>query len=110
MSEQIHDLEPMNPIYLTDEEGKEHPFEQLDYLKLRGNEYVALVPIRQQEGVSEEDGLLIIMKVTRKNGTDTLFFIEDDREFSEVAALFTERLSEDYEIQNDGDEEVDVIE
>jgi len=102
------DYEPMNPIELVDDEGKSHFFDQLDYLKCEGNEYVALVPIRQEDSSDEEDGLLIIMKVVSKNGSDSLSLIEDDAELNKISTLFIERLSEDYDIDN-SDEDVEVI-
>ena len=109
MAEENFDYEPMNPIELEDEEGKIHRFDQLDYLRMNGNEYVALVPIRSEESTEEEEGQLFVMKVVHKNGADHLFFIEDDAELDRVSDQFIERLSEDYDIVNDDEEPIEVI-
>ncbi|MEG0456510.1 MAG: DUF1292 domain-containing protein [Oscillospiraceae bacterium] len=99
-----------NYIVLTDDEGKEHNFQQLDYYTENENEYVALVPVLDNPAdVEEYDGELVIMKVIKNKDGEMLYFIEDDSEFNKIAEVFMERLSEDYDF-DEFEPNIEVIE
>ncbi len=102
---------PLNIVALTDDDGREILFNQIDYCRHKGAEYVAMVPMADNpEDLGDIDGQLFIMKVVVKNGENLLYFIEDDAEFEAVADLFIDRLSEVYDIVDDTDPEVEVVE
>lgn len=91
-------------VSVIDEEGNQHQFEVLDAIETDEGRYVALVPVLDPQEAVEDDGELIILAVANEDGEDVLVPIEDDDVFDEIAAIFEERLSEYYEI-NEEDEE-----
>ena len=100
--------EEYNPdiVSVIDEDGKEHVFEELDRIETDDGKYVALVPLYDEaEQMLEDDGELIILKVSEENGETYLEPIEDEAEFNEIGQLFEDRLSDLYEIEDDATEE-----
>ena len=100
--------EEYNPdiVSVIDEDGKEHVFEELDRIETDDGKYVALVPLYDEaEQMLEDDGELIILKVSEENGETYLEPIEDEAEFNEIGQLFEDRLSDLYEIEDDDAEE-----
>lgn len=92
--------EEYNPDIITviDEEGQEHSFEELDRIETDKGKYVALLPLFDEaEEILEDDGELIILKVSEEDDEFYLSPIEDDSEFEEIGSLFEERLSEMFE-------------
>lgn len=89
--------EEYNPDIVTviDENGEEHIFEELDRIETDNGRYVALLPVYDEaEEILDDDGELIILKVTEEKGETYLEPIEDDNEFDEVGQIFEDRLSE----------------
>lgn len=87
-------------ISLTDEEGIEHEFEILDELEDGDYHYVALLPAGDFDEQDEEDeGQLIVLRSEEENGEEFLAYIEDEDEFNRIAAMFVERLSEEYDFE-----------
>lgn len=100
--------EEYNPdiVSVIDEDGKEHVFEELDRIETDDGKYVALVPLYDEaEQMLEDDGELIILKVSEENGETYLEPIEDEAEFNEIGQLFEDRLSDLYEIEDEATEE-----
>ncbi len=91
-------------VSVIDDEGNQHQFEVLDAIETDEGRYVALVPVLDPAEAVEDDGELIILEVANENGEDLLVPIEDDEVFDEIAAIFEERLSEYYEINEEGEE------
>ena len=93
-------------ITLLDEEGQEHEFELLDELDLDGEHYIAIFPTANnaQEYV-DSDGELIIMKIDRDDPDESFMHIESEEEFDKVAAIFVERLSDEFEFLYPEDED-----
>ena len=91
-------------VSVIDDEGNQHQFEVLDAIETDEGRYVALVPVLDPEEAVEDDGELIILEVADENGEDLLVPIEDDDVFDEIAAIFEERLSEYYEINEEGED------
>ncbi len=88
-------------LSLTDEEGVEYEFEVLDDIDYEDNRYLALQPIYDDPQKSlEGSGELVILKVITENGEDTLIEIEDDDEYEDVASVFTDRLQDLFEIDD----------
>lgn len=83
---------------LTDEEGKEQDFQLLGTCEIEGVEYLALVPVDENE-----TNEYVILKVEKdENGEDMLVTIDDDEEFDRVADIFEDNLFD--EVDYDGEE------
>ena len=64
--------------------------------------YVALLPVYDEaEEILEDDGELIILKVSEEDGETYLEPIEDEDEFQEIGSIFEERLSDLFDIQEE---------
>lgn len=96
--------ENYNPdiVSVVDEDGVEHIFEELDRIETDDARYVALLPVYDEaEEILEDDGELIILRVTEEDGETYLEPIEDEDEFNEIGSIFEDRLSELFDIQED---------
>lgn len=93
--------EAYNPdiVSVVDEDGTEHIFEELDRIETDDARYVALLPVYDDaEEILDDDGELIILRVTEEDGETYLEPIEDDEEFNRIGAAFEERLSDLFDI------------
>ena len=86
-------------VSVIDEDGVEHIFEELDTLEIDDDEYVALLPVYDEE-VTDEDGELIILK--RNYDGDEIYLepIEDEDEFMKIGRMFEDRLSDMFEFND----------
>lgn len=86
-------------INLIDEEGMEHEFELLDELDTDdGEHYIAIFPTANNaEEYIDSDGELIIMKTDKNDPDESFMHIESEEEFDRIAAIFVERLSDEFE-------------
>jgi uncharacterized protein YrzB (UPF0473 family) len=92
-------------LTLVDDEGQEHEFEIIDTLEHGEEHYIALVASYDDpEEQLQDDGELVILKSVFDGDEEFLEAIEDEAEFDEIAAIFMERLQDDYEFTG-GDEE-----
>lgn len=95
------DNEEFDPLIVSvvDEEGEEHIFEELDTIEIDDSEYVALLPIYDDE-VTDEDGELIILK--RNYDGDEIYLepIEDEDEFMKIGKMFENRLADMFEFND----------
>ncbi|MCL2883992.1 MAG: DUF1292 domain-containing protein [Oscillospiraceae bacterium] len=93
-------------VTVTDEDGAEHEFEVADAVETDEGRFVALLPVFENpEDSLDDDGELIILQVVEQEGEEMLVPIEDEALFDEIADIFEERLSDQYEI-----EEMDEVE
>lgn len=97
-NENTEEYEPLI-VSVIDEEGEEHIFEELDTLKINDNEYVALLPVYDEE-VIDEDGELIILR--RNYDGDEIYLepIENEDEFMKIGRMFEERLADMFEFND----------
>lgn len=89
--------EEYNPDLVTvmDDDGNEHVFEELDRIETDTARYVALLPyFENAEDMLEDDGEVIVLKVSEEDGETYLIQIDDDNEYEEISAIFEERLAE----------------
>lgn len=90
-------------ITITDDDGNDYSFEELDRIETEdGKRYVAVIPFtddNEDEASDDESVELIFLRVASENNEVFLEPIDDENEFNEVAEIFTERLSEFYDIQ-----------
>ena len=91
-NENTEEYEPLI-VSVIDEEGEEHIFEELDTLEINDHEYVALLPVYDEE-VIDEDGELIILR--RNYDGDEIYLepIENEDEFMKIGRMFEERLAD----------------
>ena len=84
-----------NFVVLTDENGKEIELEHLDTVEYNGQTYMAFIPAE----MSVEDAYeLIIMKTElEENGEEMLVTLDDEDEEAELFQIFSERLEESFE-------------
>ncbi len=99
---QDNNSEEIEPVIVSvvDEDGEEHIFEELDILELNDKEYVALLPVYDDE-IIDEDGELIIL--IRNYDGDEIYLepIEDDAEFMMVGKMFEERLADMFDFDDE---------
>ncbi|MBQ7962486.1 MAG: DUF1292 domain-containing protein [Clostridia bacterium] len=97
-NENTEEYEPLI-VSVIDEEGEEHIFEELDTLEINDNEYVALLPVYDEE-VIDEDGELIILR--RNYDGDEIYLepIENEDEFMKIGRMFEERLADMFEFND----------
>ena len=88
---------------LTDEEGNESQFALIGELELDGQEYLALVPVDEDQTAEDEDEYVILKVTADENGEEILVTIDDDDEFDRVADAFEDRFMGEYDL--DGTEE-----
>lgn len=95
-----------NPDLVTviDEDGEEHTFEELDRIETDDAKYLALTPVFDEaEEILDDDGELIIVKVSENEDGPILEPIEDQAEYDEIGSIFEERLQEYYFIKDDNE-------
>ncbi len=85
-------------ITLVDDEGQEHEFEIVDTMEWNDEQYIALVASYDDPDEQlQDDGELVILKSVLDGDEEFLEAIEDEAEFDEVAAIFMERLQDDFD-------------
>ena len=88
-------------VSVVDEEGEEHIFEELDTLVLDEKEYVALLPIYEDDEVMDDGELIILIRAYDDDGDIYLEPIEDEDEFMRVGKMFEERLADMFEFDDE---------
>ena len=92
-----------NFITLTDEDGNEFELEYIDALELDGQTYMAFLPTEMSLDDAYE---LIIMKVELEDdGEEMLVTLDDEDEEAEMFQIFSERLEETFEEEDEAPEE-----
>lgn len=88
-------------VTLSDDEGNEFTLEVLDELDIDNDHYVAMLPVYDDpaDAVDDSDPLVIMKQISEADGE---FFeeIADEEEFGRVAALFSDRLAEVFDIES----------
>lgn len=87
-------------VSVVDEEGEEHIFEELDTLELNDKEYVALLPVYDDDILDENGELIILM---RNYDGDEIYLepIEDEDEFMKIGRMFEDRLSDMFDFDDE---------
>ena len=93
--------EPNNTDLVTiiDENGVTHVFEELDRIETEDGRFVALLPLDESD--DDEDSELIVLQVREDGDEVWLEPIEDDKVFEDVAEIFEDRLSEQYDFADE---------
>lgn len=93
-------------ITVTDDDGVEHQFEEIDRIETEDAKYVALLPVLDSaEEILDGDGDVIVLKVIEKDDETYLEQIEDEEEFADISEIFGERIAEMFEYDEDENEE-----
>jgi uncharacterized protein YrzB (UPF0473 family) len=93
-------------VVFVDENDKEYEFEIIDEMIVDDVKYIALVATEESEDFEADDQQsdeLVIVKSVFENGEEALILLDDEEEFERISALFTERLSAFFDM-NDCDE------
>lgn len=106
MSEDIKfensDEEVYEPVIVSvvDDDGEEHIFEELDVIELDDKEYVALLPVYDDEVVDENGELILLI---RNYDGDEIYLepIEDEDEFMKIGKMFEERLADMFDFDEE---------
>lgn len=87
-------------VSVVDDDGEEHIFEELDTIELNDKEYVALLPVYDDE-VTDENGELILL--VRNYDGDEIYLepIEDEDEFMKIGKMFEERLADMFDFDEE---------
>ena len=96
-------------IELIDEDGQTVPFQHLDTVEYKGEYYIVLLPAGEESDV-DEDGGVLIMKITQdENGDDCYVTLEDEDVMEDVFDIFMQRMQddEDYEVGDAPDDDTD---
>ena len=86
-------------ITVTDDDGTEHIFEELDRIESDDNKrYVALLPVYDDaEEILEGDCDIIILEVVEdETGETFLQQIADEEEFDEIGEIMMKRINEKF--------------
>ena len=88
---------------LTDEEGNEIEFEVIGQHEMKGQRYVALLPV-EDETEEDENGNIeweyVILKLAKDGDEDILVTVDDDDEFDDIADYFDDLFSEQIDYDN----------
>ncbi|MGI5967201.1 MULTISPECIES: DUF1292 domain-containing protein [Anaerotruncus] len=89
-------------LTLVDDDGQEHEFQIVDTLEHDDDRYVALVATYDDPDAElQDDGELVILKSVYEGDEEFLEAIEDEAEFDEIAAIFMERLEDQFDFTED---------
>ena len=84
-----------NILVLTDEDGNDFEVEHLDTVEYNNQVYAAFIPATMSLEDSYE---LIIMKIVlEENGDEALVLLDDEEEEADLFQIFSERLEESFE-------------
>lgn len=98
----MNENENYNPDIVTveDDDGNVHTFEIADAIETDDARYVAIIPVYEEsEELLDSDGELIILEVVEEDGSEFLAPIEDEKIFDKIAAIFEDRLTDLFEIE-----------
>lgn len=82
-----------NMVYLTDEDGNQVPFEFLDLIDYRGNQYVVLFPPEEMD----DSGEVVILRVDDSDpdsDEESYLAVEDEATLAAVYDIFRERFKD----------------
>ncbi len=84
-------------VILVDENGDEVEFEHIDTIEMKGNEYVVLAPLEEEDAEEQDEEEVIILKIEHnEDGEDSFVTLEDDDELDEVFSEFQARMEEEF--------------
>ncbi len=98
MNEQEYESEIFT---LTDEDGNEIDFEIIGQHEMNGVQYVAMLPVEEQEKADADGTWEYVILKLQEEGDETVFVsIDDDDEFDNVADYFDDLFSQEIDYDN----------
>ena len=90
-------------ITLTDDDGKEYAFEILDAIETDEGRSLAMLPYfaDAKERLDDSGELVLVKVITDEDGEEYFEDIADDDEYETIAEFFIQRLSEEYDINEE---------
>ncbi len=88
-------------ITLTDENGKESPFELIDIVGFEEKQYAVLIPYAETEEEAEESSEVIILELIEGEEEDELVSVTDERVLTEVYELFKDMHEDEFNFVED---------
>lgn len=93
-------------ITVTDDDGNEHQFEEIDRIETEDAKYVALLPVLETpEEILEDDGDVLVLKVIEDGEETYLVQIEDEEEYADISEIFEERISKMFDDEEDEEDD-----
>lgn len=95
--EELNLEEMENLIVLNDEQGNEVPFEYLDLIEYKGDEYVVLLPVA---GDGEDE--VVILKVEPIEGSDeeeSYVSVDDEETLYAIFDIFKEHFADEFDFE-----------
>ncbi len=84
-----------NIITLLDDNDNPIDFEIIEMLEIEGKRYAFLLPLNDEEEVTEEDEAVIFRIDTGDDGEEIFAYIEDDEEWEMVVDTYNDMLFEE---------------
>ncbi|MBQ2887948.1 MAG: DUF1292 domain-containing protein [Firmicutes bacterium] len=84
-----------NIITLLDDNDNPIDFEIIEMLEIEGKRYAFLLPLNDEEEVTEEDEAVIFRIDTGDDGEEIFAYIEDDEEWEMVVDAYNDMLFEE---------------
>ncbi len=91
-------------LTLIDEDDSQHHFELIDEVEHNEERYIATVPYYEdEEEAMKQEPVLIIFRVGEvdEEGLETYDIVDDDEEYLEVGAIFSKRLQDIFDIEQE---------
>lgn len=87
-------------VTLADDDGKEYSFEILDAIETDTGRYLAMLPYYAdpKERLDDSGELVLVKVILDEDGEEYFEDIADDDEYETIADFFIQRLSEEYDI------------
>ena len=94
MEENKENIFENNIFTLTDEDGNEIEFELIGQCEFKGQQYLAMIPVEDEN--AESDAIeYVILKVAKDGDEEVLVTVDDDDELDDVADYFDDLFSQE---------------
>lgn len=89
-------------VYLSDEDGKEYPFEFLDVITYNDEDYAIFFPAYDEdESGDDEDSVVILKVIPNDDGSADFISSDDTATLDAVFEIFMENLRRSFEIDGE---------
>lgn len=86
--------------YLTDQQGKEYPFELLDVIDFEGGKYGVFFPLDESDADSEDTEVVILRATLKDDGSAAFDGVDDDAVLDGVFAIFMRNMRAAFDAEN----------
>ncbi len=102
--ENNEELDEDNIIILNDENDNEVRFEFLDLIEYESEQYVVLLP---EEGQTEDDGEVVILKLEDSDNEDEESYVsvDDEATLNEVFEIFKQKFNDEYSFDDEDEDD-----